>query len=148
MQETANTLVERAAAQGISSLTPNERTYFVVWIAEGEVGNGGMHALCYNSTGNYLREMPDAFLALDAPKKSALFVRLIAAFGREPPSADHMVRLRQHEDLPDSAVAEIDSLDEAFSSAESMDEHLYLLAKKIALPGSMPNAALGDHVTP
>ena len=131
MQETADSVVKRALSTGIASLTSDEHTYYVVWIAEGEVGNGGMHAVCYNSTGDHLREMPNAFVALGAPKKAALFKRLMTAFGAEPPSADHEIRLRQHEALPESAVFEIDSLDESYLASESVDEQLYLLAQKI-----------------
>jgi hypothetical protein len=93
-----------------------------------------MHAVCYNSTGNHLREMPGAFLALGAPKKAVLFKRLITSFGSEPPSEDHDIRLKQHEALPESAVIEIDSLDEAYWGSESVDEELYLLAQKIRNP--------------
>ncbi len=131
MQETANRVVSRALSTGIASLAPDERSYYLVWIAEGEVGNGGMHAVCYNSTGNHLLKMPHAFVALSAPKKAALFSRLISAFGSEAPSEVHEIRLRQHEALPERAVVEIDALDDAFFAAESVDEQLYLLAKRI-----------------
>lgn len=131
MQQTATALVTRAVANGVDSLTPDERTFFLVWIAEGEVGNGGMHAVCYNSTGNQLHELPSAFAAIGAPKKAALFKRLIAAFGRQPPSADHDVRLKQHEALPERSGIEISSLDDAFYSSEDVNEKLYTLACKI-----------------
>jgi hypothetical protein len=131
MQKTADSLVKRALSTGIASLTPDEQTYYVVWIAEGEVGNGGMHAVCYNSTGDHLREMPNAFVALGAPKKAALFKRLMTAFGTEPPSEDHKIRLRQHAALPEGAVFEIDSLNKEYFASEYVDEQLYLLAEKI-----------------
>jgi len=131
MQKTANTLVTRALSSGIASLTPDERTFYLVWIAEGEVGNGGMHAVCYNSTGDHLPDLPNAFVALGAPKKAALFRRLIASFGHDPPSSDHEVRLKQHASLPESSVVEINSLDDAFYSSEDVNEQLYSLAHKI-----------------
>jgi hypothetical protein len=131
LQETANTLVSRALKHGLSTLTPDEQTYYLVWIADGEVGNGGMHAVCCNSTGNYLRGMPHAFNTLGAPQKAALFIRLIDVFGAEPPSETHETRLTQHDALPEGAVAEINSLDEAYSAAEDVTPALYVLAKKI-----------------
>ena len=131
MQTTANALVNRALASGVASLTPDERTFFLVWIAEGEVGNGGMHAVCYNSTGDHLQDLPNAFVAIGAPKKAALFKRLIASFGPEPPSSDHEVRVRQHEALPECSVVEINSLDDAFYSSEDVDEKVYSLAYRI-----------------
>jgi hypothetical protein len=131
MQKTANAIVTRALSNGIASLTPDERTFYLVWVAEGEVGNGGMHAVCYNSTGDHLPDLPNAFAALGAPRKAALFTRLIASFGDDPPSTDHEVRLKQHEALPESSVVEINSLDEAFYSSEDVKEQLYSLAHKI-----------------
>jgi hypothetical protein len=131
LQHTAATIVTRALSSGIASLTPDERTFYLVWIAEGEVGNGGMHAVCYNSTGDYLPDLPNAFAAIGAPKKAALFRRLIASFGHHPPSTKHEVRLKQHEALPESSVVEIDSLDEAFYSSEDVNEQLYSLAYKL-----------------
>jgi hypothetical protein len=131
LQETANTLVSRAMKYGLSTLTPDEQTYYLVWIAEGEVGNGGMHAVCYNSTGNYLRGMPNAFNTLGAPQKAALFVRLIDAFGAESPSEIHDTRLTQHNALPERALSEINSLDGAYFAAEDVTAALYVLAQKI-----------------
>jgi hypothetical protein len=131
MQETADTLVARERTHGLGTLTPDEQTYFLVWIAEGEVGNGGMHAVCYNSTGNYIRGMAHAFNSLGATRKAALFKRLISAFGAEPPSEIHEARLTQHEALAESAVAEISSLDDAYFASEDVDHALYVLAQKI-----------------
>jgi hypothetical protein len=75
--------------------------------------------------------MPHAFNSLGAIQKAALFTRLISAFGAEPPSEIHETRLTQHAALPESAVAEINSLDEAYFASEDVDHALYVLAQKI-----------------
>ena len=132
LQATANDVVERALSLGLHALSLDEQTFFLVWVADGEVGNGGMHAVCYNSTGDYLRKMPGAFVAIGALEKAKLFERLFSYFGPNGPSENHETRLKQHEALSVRAIADIDALDNLyFSNAEDLHTPLYLLAQRI-----------------
>jgi hypothetical protein len=133
LQTTANRIINRGFATDIADLPQEEQVFFLVWIAEGEVGNGGMHAVCYNSTGDYLRKIPDAFRAVGAIKKGVAFERLMMAFGPVEPSAIRSVRERQHEALSDEAVSQIDALDDLyFQTSEDIDLLLYQWCKSWA----------------
>jgi hypothetical protein len=132
LQGTANDVVERAYSIGLGALTAEEQAFFLVWIADGEVGNGGMHAICYNSSGDYLQKMPGAFVAVGAPEKAKLFERLLAAFGTSGPSQKHEIRLEEHAALSKQAVADIDALDDMYySSTEDIHTSLLKLAREI-----------------
>jgi hypothetical protein len=117
LEKTADRLVELEERVGLEALPDEERVFFLVWIADGEVRNGGMHAVCYNSTGDYLRSFPEAFEAIGAPRKAELFVTLMRIFGFHGPSPDHEIRMKQHASLSDDAGAQIDALDDAYFSA-------------------------------
>lgn len=131
LQATADRLIDRETRLGLGSLTADERTFFLVWIAESEVANGGMHAVCYNSTGNYIRLFPVAFRAIGAPTKAAAFERLAEVFGAAGPAIDHETRAEQHESLSEAKATSIGRLDRTYDTAERIDEALYVLAKKI-----------------
>jgi hypothetical protein len=137
LQATATKLVEKESRDGLSSLSELEKTFFLVWVADGEVGNGGMHAVCYNSTGDYLMHLPSAFRAIGAPVKAAAFDSLINAFGIEPPSPDHDIRLEQHSNLSARAEAAIDALDAVYYAAgEDVTDLLYSYARPLLTQAS------------
>ena len=131
VENTADRIVDREAEVGLDPLPEEERVFFLVWIADGEVGNGGMHAVCYNSTGDYLRSFPAAFRAIGAARKAELFEALIRIFGFHGPSSDHETRVRQHERLSEDAVEQIDALDDAYFSA---NEPIYPLLARWSAP--------------
>lgn len=126
LQATAERIIDRELAEGLDALPRDEQAFFLVWIAEGMVQNGGMAAVCYNSTGDYLANIPWAMRAIGAPEKAALFERLKALFGPEGPSPDLEPRLQQFNALPDEVGSELDTLDDLFFNApESMDDLLW-----------------------
>jgi hypothetical protein len=126
LQATANRIIDQEAAGGLGSLPGEEQVFFLVWIADGEVGNGGMHAVCYNSTGNYLSRLPEAFRTIGAPRKAEAFERLIKAFGPGGPSPEHATRLEQHGALSDNVAAEIDRLDQLYFESKPKDVTAHL----------------------
>ena len=132
LQSAAGRVLEKRESSGTRSLSEAEETFFLVWVADGEVSNGGMHAVCYNSTGDFLTSLPNAYRAVGAPKKAALFERLIRAFGENGPSSDHSKRLEQHERLSEETASAIDGLDdEYFALEEEIDELLYVWSKRL-----------------
>lgn len=132
MRAVAERVVNREAADGYDALSRDERVYYLVWIADGEVNNGGMHAVCYNSTGDYLRELPAAFRTIGSPERAALFEALIGLFGADGPARDHARREEQHEAMGDEIHEQIDALDHAYYSVEDdLEEGLWRLAESI-----------------
>jgi hypothetical protein len=126
LQSEASRVVDSVDEHGLDHLTDDDKVYFLVWIADGEVNNGGMHAVCYNSTGNFLHLFPNAFLAIGAPKKAELFVRLSGAFGPGGRPRDQPTRYQVHCELPEEAVLSIDALDdEYYAIGEDLRELLY-----------------------
>lgn len=132
MQAVAGRVVTREAAEGYDALSLDEQVYFLVWMADGEVNNGGMHAVCYNSTGDYLREFPEAFRAIGSPERAALFEALIELFGPDGPPRDHAGREEQHEAMSDEVHEQIDALDHAYYSIDDdLEGRLWRLAEVI-----------------
>ena len=116
---------------GFDTLDEVERVTFCVWIAEGEVGNGGMHAVCYNSTGDYLRYFPEGFRAIGASKKAEYFQRLFLLFGENGPSRERAIREEEHAALAEESLDAIDALtDDYFSSGEDAIELLFAYLKR------------------
>jgi len=125
-------VVDRAFSAGFESLSWDERTLFLIWITEGEVGNGGMHAVCYNSTGDYLQWIPQAYRSIGHWQKAGLFDRLREAFGPSGPSSNHAARIAQHERLSDKTCSRIDALDEEFFALpDSIDDSILEISKRL-----------------
>ncbi len=126
LQTFAQQVCDKAAESHLNQLNEFERVAFLVWIADGEVRNGGMHAICYNSTGDYLPYLPEAFRKIGANRKASLFERLSRVFGDRGPSTDHAIRIQEHASLPESSNDIIDSLDaNYYSTNENIDELLF-----------------------
>jgi hypothetical protein len=124
--------IEKEAASGFDSLDEAERIAFCLWVADGEVGNGGMHAVCYNSTGDYLPHIPNAFRAIGAIRKAALFEDLALVFGQGGPSTDLELRNEQHESLSEASSARIEGLtDEYFEAPEEVFDLLFSYLRKM-----------------
>jgi hypothetical protein len=119
---------DKEAKEGFDSLSELERTFFCVWVADGAVCNGGMHSVCYNSTGDYLQHFANAFESIGAPKKGQTFIRLATIFAPDGPSLNHVQRLAQHDALSPSKKDQISALDDAYeSTGEAVDELLFHL---------------------
>ena len=128
----ASCAIDKELNWGFDSLDEVERIVFCAWVADGEVSNGGMHAVCYNSTGDYLPHVPSAFRAIGANRKAALFEELSLVFGREGPSIDRQHRIKQHESLSEACIAKIDALDDQyFATSEEVADLVFLYLKGI-----------------
>ena len=124
--------IDKEWTSDFDSLDDAERIAFCVWVADGEVSNGGMHAVCYNSTGDYLPHIPDAFRAIGANRKAKLFEELSLVFGRAGPSVDHQHRIKQHESLSETSMAKIDALDDQyFATSEEVADLLFFYLKRL-----------------
>jgi hypothetical protein len=144
VEAAASRVCADVAATGLSALSLEEQVLFLVWIGDGEVGNGGMHAVCYNSAGAYLNRLPGAFRAIGAPRKAELVESLSRAFGPGGPSLDDEIRGRQHESLSRTAVEEIDRLDDLyFSSGEDVGDLLVAWTKH-SIPQGPDGLRLAD----
>jgi hypothetical protein len=56
-----------AVVGGLDSLTPAERTYYLLSGLDGEVWRGGIHTFFNNSSGNHYREIIEALTEVQCP---------------------------------------------------------------------------------
>lgn len=75
-----------AYGDDLAALSPAERVFYLTQTCEEEVNNGGFDQLLFNA-GFDLRELPEAFRAIGAPKTADICARALAALGGEVPEA-------------------------------------------------------------
>ena len=73
-----------AYGDDFSALSPAERVFYLAQLCEEEVNNGGFDQLFFNA-GCSLRELPEAFRAIGAPKTADICARAMAALGQAFP---------------------------------------------------------------
>ena len=73
-----------AYGDDLAALSPVERVFYLTQTCEEEVNNGGFDQLFYNA-GFDLRELPEAFRAIGAPRTGDICARALAALGGEVP---------------------------------------------------------------
>ena len=73
-----------AYGDDFSALSPAERVFCLTQLCEEEVNNGGFDQLFFNA-GCSLRELPEAFRAIGAPKTADICARAMAALGQAFP---------------------------------------------------------------
>ena len=69
-----------AYGDDFSALSPAERVFYLTQTCEEEVNNGGFDQLFFNA-GFDLRELPEAFRAIGAPRTGDICARALAALG-------------------------------------------------------------------
>lgn len=118
LHDLAVRLIDKENVKGFDALSPEEQVVFLVWIADGEVGNGGFHAICYNSTGNYSEHFPKAFLAIGASEAFEIFQEFLNI--ADPP-ANHGDRVKWHNALPENGatIRAISALDDRYFEVRS-----------------------------
>lgn len=72
-----------AYGEDLAALSPAERVFYLTQTCE-EVNNGGFDQLLFNA-GFDLRELPEAFRAIGAPRTGDICARALAALGGEVP---------------------------------------------------------------
>ena len=73
-----------AYGEDLAALSPAERVFYLTQTCEEEVNNGGFDQLLFNA-GFDLRELPEAFRAIGAPRTGDICARALAALGGEVP---------------------------------------------------------------
>ena len=73
-----------AYGDDLTALSPAERVFYLTQTCEEEVNNGGFDQLFFNA-GFDLRELPETFRAIGAPKTAAICAKALAALGGEVP---------------------------------------------------------------
>ena len=73
-----------AYGEDLAALSPAERVFYLAQTCEEEVNNGGFDQLLFNA-GFDLRELPEAFRAIGAPRTGDICARALAALGGEVP---------------------------------------------------------------
>ena len=73
-----------AYGEDLAALSPAERVFYLAQTCEEEVNNGGFDQLLFNA-GFDLRELPEAFRAIGAPRTGDICARALASLGGEVP---------------------------------------------------------------
>lgn len=73
-----------AYGEDLAALSPAERVFYLTQTCEEEVNNGGFDQLLFNA-GFDLRELPEAFRTIGAPKTADICAQALAALGGEVP---------------------------------------------------------------
>ena len=100
-----------AYGEDLAALSPAERVFYLAQTCEEEVNNGGFDQLLFNA-GFDLRELPEAFRTIGAPRTADICAQALAALGGEVPEDREARRevLASREGPP----AELGACDEAF----------------------------------
>lgn len=100
-----------AYGEDLAALSPAERVFYLAQTCEEEVNNGGFDQLLFNA-GFDLRELPEAFRTIGAPKTADICAQALAALGGEVPEDREARRevLASREGPP----TELGACDEAF----------------------------------
>jgi hypothetical protein len=72
--------VGKYASSGLTSMTEEEKTVFVVWVTDAEVKNGGFHQYFSNPSGDFASEVSPALERIGAPLAAAVIRRAVALF--------------------------------------------------------------------
>ncbi|MFD2892633.1 DUF4375 domain-containing protein [Flavobacterium chuncheonense] len=94
------------------SLTEGETAFVLIDIFEGAMQEGGFQYFFENETGNFAREIVDAYKKIGAPKTANIIAKAIGLFG-----------INNYHDAFDKRIATISKLDEkVLSGWEDLDE--------------------------
>ena len=94
-----------------AALSPAERVFYLTQTCEEEVNNGGFDQLLFNA-GFDLRELPEAFRTIGAPKTADICAQALAALGGEVP--EDLEARREVLASREGPPAELGACDEAF----------------------------------
>ncbi len=116
-------LIDDLEKVGFDRMRRSEQVYFLVQYGDAVVNNDGFHGICVNPVGEYGTRFADAFRAIGASKKAAIFDDLNDVFGERGLPEDFWAREDAHSRLSKSEVAKIDALDDRYyGDEESVDQ--------------------------
>lgn len=131
LQPVAKRLIDQYFREGLSSLTPRDRVFFLVWCHGVELDNNGHAAFFYNSEANNYIETVDALKELGLDLFADLLQRaaMILFNGAVPRDWDERNAIIQG--LPDLSAldSELYSLDNEFGSHGGGDRDLEVLER-------------------
>jgi|WetSurMetagenome_2_1015567.scaffolds.fasta_scaffold56186_2 hypothetical protein len=108
----------------VKKFSPEVRIFILIWIADGEIKNGGMAQFFYNGHGEYAKETVEAFKKVGAPLKADAIKAAMDAFpnGKYPKSAEkYSDLLEKHED--ELAFLDENDLDDRYyDSPENLEK--------------------------
>ncbi len=65
---------------GFAGLSPQEKTFVLVWGLEADLNNGGFNQYFFNSHSDHAAVVPDALRAIGAPRTAAIVERALEIF--------------------------------------------------------------------
>ena len=117
--------------QETDNLTAQETTFVLIDIFEGAMNEGGFHYFFNGETGNFAREILEAYKNIGAPKTANLIAKAIGLFGINNYSEDTIKRQNAINKLDDKAISGWEDLDELFFNDEQEEDIVALIVAYI-----------------
>jgi len=118
---------KKEETDGFTDLSEGEKTFVFIDIFEGAMNEGGFQFFFENETGDYAREIVEAYKKIGATKTANIIAKAIGLFGINNFSNDLETRELVMEKLEDSVFSGWEDLDEIFFSEEQEEDVVALI---------------------
>jgi HEAT repeat protein len=109
-----NIVLGRCEAVGFRGLTKPQKVYYIIFVLNAEVRNGGFAQYFVNSSGNHAHHAVKALMAVGASNTAAIVQRALDLFGSNGPDRNRDRRHEQLAALTPEQDAEMDRLNTEF----------------------------------
>jgi hypothetical protein len=113
------------------SLTEGETAFVLIDIFEGAMQEGGFHYFFENETGNFAREIVDAYKKIEAPKTANIIAKAIGLFGINNYHDNLTKRTAAISKLDEKVLSGWEDLDEIFFNDEQEEDVVALIVNYI-----------------
>ena len=119
LQPFVDKVIPSALKHGLSGLSPQDQTLFLVWSATAEFDNGGFAQFFFNSVGEYAEATIAALKRIGADQVAELLQDAVGLFpgGAVPTDIDE--RNEALSELPDEVAQHLEELDDRFQGIGS-----------------------------
>jgi Domain of unknown function (DUF4375) len=113
------------AGYSLDVLSPTERVFLLVFMADSAINSDGIYSLWFNSHGLLdTTEVVDSFRAVGAHTRAAMIDSLVQVAGHVPPESDIEARVEQMESLASGWPDDDDLNEQYYTSEDDMDDLL------------------------
>lgn len=130
LQPIAHWVIERYFGEGISSLSPAQQTFLLVWCFSGEIDNGGFEQFFSNSMGDESLPTVHALHDVGAHESARLLQRANDMFGPGGPPTDFDERNEALSNLDDESQLILELINQEYFLTR--EDHLLLLEQFVA----------------
>ena len=118
---------KKEETDGFTDLSEGEKTFVFIDIFEGAMNEGGFQFFFENETGDYAREIVEAYKKIGATETANIIAKAIGLFGINNFSEDLETRIITIENLDEKVFSGWEDLDEIFFSEEQEEDVVALI---------------------